>query len=87
MAYSLHYICGYTNIHGNRGRVAIYEDDYGGGTENLTVRHDSVKTQYNWKGWEEPIIGLSASFAIVSGRKEILDCHRGIRSYPHQDTL
>ena len=53
MAYALHYICGYTNIEGNNGRVAIYEDDYGGGTETLTTKANSVKVNYSWRGWKE----------------------------------
>ena len=73
MAYSLHYTAGYTNIHGNTSRVSIYEDDYGGGTETLTLRHDSVDIRYNWSGWDEPIIGLSASFSIVNEESDFFD--------------
>lgn len=73
MAYSLHYICGYSNIHGNTGRVVIYEDDYDGETETLDLRFDSVKIKYNWNDWEEPIIGLLADFAIVNDEDNFFD--------------
>jgi hypothetical protein len=70
MAYALHYICGYTNIEGNNGRVAIYEDGYGGGTETLTTKANSVQVRYAWGGWDEPIIGLTASFSIVNDESD-----------------
>jgi hypothetical protein len=74
MAYALHYIAGYTGIDtGNTGRVSIYEDDYSGGTETLKLRHNSVKIQYNWKGWDEPIIGQTASFSIVNDESDFFD--------------
>ena len=73
MAYSLHYIGGYTTIHGSTGRVAIYEDDYSGDTENLKLRHDSVVVRYNWTDWDNPIIGLTASFKIVNDKDDFFD--------------
>ena len=73
MAYSLHYIAGLTNIHNNNIRVAIYEDNYGGGTEYLTTKFRSVKVKYNWRGWEEPIIGQSASFTVINDASDFFD--------------
>lgn len=73
MAYSLRYTAGYTNIHDNTGRVLIYEDDYSGSSDALTLRHDSIKIRYNWASWDEPIIGISASFAIVNEESDFFD--------------
>lgn len=72
MAYSLRYTAGYTNIHGNTGKVDIYEDG-GVGLDTLTLRHDSVKIKYNWENWDEPIIGLTASFSIVNEESDFFD--------------
>ena len=73
MAYGLRYICGYTNIHGNNGRVAIYEEDYGDSAEYLTVRFNTVKISYAWRTWENPIIGQTASFSIVNDKDDFFE--------------
>jgi hypothetical protein len=73
MAYNLHYIAGYTNKNGNTGHIAIYEDNYSGGTENLKVRWDSIIIRYNWKGWDDPIIGITASFKIANDKDDFFD--------------
>ena len=65
MAYGQKYKCGFSSAD-QTGWVYIYEDGYGGAVEELVTRSESVKIRYNWKGWEEPIIGLTASFTIVN---------------------
>jgi hypothetical protein len=74
MAYSLHYIGQFPNIHNNELRVSIYEDGWAGtGYEYLTLKFRSVKVKYNWRGWEEPIIGQSASFVIINDKDNFFD--------------
>jgi hypothetical protein len=73
MAYGLRYICGYTNIHNNNGRVVIYEEDYTDDSEYLTLRFNSVKINYTWGGWENPIIGQTASFSIVNDKDDFFE--------------
>ena len=67
MAYGLKYKCGFSSA-SQTGWVYIYEEDYGGAEEELTTRSNSVQVRYNWKGWEEHIIGLTASFTIVNDK-------------------
>jgi hypothetical protein len=74
MAYGLRYTCGYTNIYNDEtGRVAIYEEDYTDSVEALTTKSESIKIKYNWKDWNDPLIGLSASFAIVNDESDFFD--------------
>ncbi len=73
MAYGLHYVAGFPNIHNNEIRVKIYEDDYSDAIEYLITKFRSVKIKYNWRGWEESIIGQSASFVIINDASNFFD--------------
>jgi len=72
MDYVEHYKCGFSSLN-QTGWVHIYEDGYSGGIEELTTLSDSVQVQYKWNGWEDPIIGLSASFSIVNTKDNFFD--------------
>ena len=74
MAYELRYKCGFSSSN-QSGWVYIYEDDYdsSAGEEELTTKFNSVKVKYNWKGWEDPVIGLTASFTIVNDKDDFFD--------------
>ncbi len=72
MAYGLKYEAGYTSPQ-TTGKVSIYEDGYGGGSETLKLRSRSLKIRYTSKGWEDPIIGLTASFSIVNDKDDFFE--------------
>lgn len=73
MAYGLRYKLGYTHDQYNQGEIKIYEDGHSDGYDVLTTKSDSIKIRYNWKGWDEPIIGLTASFSIVNDKDDFFE--------------
>jgi len=72
MAYELKYELGYNSLQ-TTGKVSIYEESGTPGSETLTLRSDSLKINYNWNGWEDPIIGLTASFSIVNEKDDFFE--------------
>ena len=65
MAYGLHYRVGFSSKE-ITGYVDIYEQDYVSDDTELTLVANSLKVDYKPNGWENPIIGLAASFGILN---------------------
>lgn len=72
MAYVLKYEAGYNSLR-TTGKVSIYEDDWSGGSETLTLRSGSLKIRYALNNWEDPLIGLTASFSIVNEKEDFFE--------------
>jgi hypothetical protein len=65
MAYGNHYRVGYSSK-GTTGYIYLYEEGYSGSIEDLTLVANSFQIDYKPNGWENPIIGLAASFGILN---------------------
>ena len=72
MAYALKYEAGYNSLQ-TTGKVSIYEDDWSGGSETLKLRANTLEVRYTLKGWEDPIIGLTAAFDIVNDKDDFFE--------------
>jgi hypothetical protein len=72
MAYVLRYELGYNSLE-TTGKISIYENDWSGGSETLTLKSNSLKIRYNWGGWENPIIGLTASFSVENEKDDFFE--------------
>jgi len=65
MAYGNHYRIGYSSKE-TTGYIYVWEEGYSGSIEDLTLVANSFKVDYKPNGWENPIIGLAASFGILN---------------------
>ena len=65
MAYGNHYRIGYSS-HGTTGYIYVCEEGYSSSIEDLALVANSFKIDYKPNGWENPIIGLAASFGILN---------------------
>lgn len=72
MAYVLKYEAGYNSIR-TTGKVSIYEEDWSGGSETLTLRANSLEVRNTVTSWEDPIIGLTAAFSIVNEKADFFE--------------
>ena len=73
--YGLKYKCGYSSLQ-TTGWVYIYLYDYTDSAdveETLVTADDSIEIRYNWRGWEDPIIGLNASFSIINNKTDFFE--------------
>lgn len=69
MAYGSHYRIGYSS-RGTTGYIYVYEEGYSSSVEDLTLVAGSFKVDYKPNGWENPIIGLAASFGILNDESD-----------------
>jgi hypothetical protein len=65
MAYGSHYRIGYSSKE-TTGYIYLWEEGYSGSVEDLTLVSNTFKVDYKPNGWENPIIGLAASFGILN---------------------
>lgn len=72
MAYELKYELGFNSLQ-ITGKVSIYEESGTPGSEILIMRNNSLRINYNWGSWEDPIIGLTASFSIVNNKDDFFE--------------
>lgn len=69
MAYVVHYRLGWSSSN-QAGYIYIDEEGYGGGIEDCTFVSNSLDLDYKPNGWENPIIGFAASFAILNDKAD-----------------
>jgi hypothetical protein len=72
MAYVLRYVGGYNSLR-TTGKISIYEDDYVGDSESITIRARTTEVRYTLQDWEDPIIGLTAAFDVVNDRDDFFE--------------
>lgn len=72
MAYVLNYTIGFASQQ-KTGVINIYKDAYAGTVTALTMARDSLFIRYNFRGFEDPIIGLTAGFSIINTNENIFD--------------
>lgn len=65
MAYGSHYRIGYSSKN-TTGYIYVWEEGYASSVVDLTLVANSFKVDYKPKGWEDPIVGLAASFGILN---------------------
>lgn len=55
------------------GYIYIDEDGFSGSVTDLTTKAEGLEIRYQFKEWEDPIIGLTASFTIINDKPSIFD--------------
>ncbi len=72
MAYGKIYRVGFSSKN-QGGYINIYKEDYTGSVSDLVLTRDSLQIKYAFKGWDDPIIGLTASLGILNQETNIFD--------------
>jgi hypothetical protein len=82
-----------------RGYIYIDEDNYAGGVTDLKTEPGAMEIRYGFGGWEDPIIGLNASFSVINDQASIFTLLplltaeerkylvRIVKTYPSTETL
>lgn len=70
MAYGNIYYGGWHSLNGIKGYIYIDKDAYAGAATPLVIKDRSVEIEYGFQDWNDPVIGITASFSIVNDKTD-----------------
>ena len=69
------------------GKLYIYEREYFGGITDIKLQDGGIEISNDWKGFDEPIIGLRCEFFVLNNNDDYFDLFELITAVEMQFTV